>query len=393
MYKNTSKPRIPPGFPIAIVASALILTSCASSRPEGLSCNLEKYLDDPDRLMPFAPGRAELNVLSLSAGGEYGAYGAGFLVGWAASQNPWPIKPADMTVVTGVSTGALVASHAFLGRFAEVEALYNSISGPEIYKERGLLSLLFANSLTDAAGKDGIIEKALDSKLIDEVAEEAERRPYRKLMVGAVDLDSGEFLKINLSKLASDKANGNRVACYRAAIGAASAIPVVFPPVFVDGRMLVDGGARHHAFIQKLEANYLDPDVTKRLFAIYHGDFKAGTAKVKNGIPGIAKQTSAVITDQLIKDTAYRLDYVARFGPANRRFETYYADARQAAEVCRAKKSDPSCLTGGSAGSSDMFCKPFMQCLSSEGRRQGAAVSSTAGWTRELMTANLGSQP
>jgi hypothetical protein len=48
--------------------------------------------------------------LSLSAGDADGAYGAGLLVGWTESG-----RRPQFSVVTGVSTGALIAPYAFLG--------------------------------------------------------------------------------------------------------------------------------------------------------------------------------------------------------------------------------------------------------------------------------------
>ena len=49
-------------------------------------------------------------ILALSGGGEGGAFGAGILNGWTATGT----RP-EFTVVTGVSTGALIAPFAFLG--------------------------------------------------------------------------------------------------------------------------------------------------------------------------------------------------------------------------------------------------------------------------------------
>ena len=48
--------------------------------------------------------------LALSGGGGSGAYGAGLLNGWTASG----VRP-EFTIVSGVSTGALIAPFAFLG--------------------------------------------------------------------------------------------------------------------------------------------------------------------------------------------------------------------------------------------------------------------------------------
>jgi hypothetical protein len=67
-----------------------------------------------------------LNVLSLSGGGQIGAFGAGLLKGWRDSGR----RPV-FDIVAGVSTGALLATHALLGTAAddaELEAMYTQIS-------------------------------------------------------------------------------------------------------------------------------------------------------------------------------------------------------------------------------------------------------------------------
>jgi hypothetical protein len=51
----------------------------------------------------------ERNFLAVSGGGSNGAFGAGVLFGWTASG-----KRPEFTVVTGVSTGSLIAPFAFM---------------------------------------------------------------------------------------------------------------------------------------------------------------------------------------------------------------------------------------------------------------------------------------
>ena len=50
------------------------------------------------------------SFLAVSGGGDNGAYGAGLLCGWTASGH----RP-EFKLVTGISTGALIAPFAFLG--------------------------------------------------------------------------------------------------------------------------------------------------------------------------------------------------------------------------------------------------------------------------------------
>jgi hypothetical protein len=58
----------------------------------------------------------EHNYLAISGGGANGAFGAGLLVGWSAAGT----RP-EFTIVTGISTGALMAPFAFLGSDYDVQ--------------------------------------------------------------------------------------------------------------------------------------------------------------------------------------------------------------------------------------------------------------------------------
>lgn len=80
----------------------------------------------------------EENVISLSAGGQYGAFGAGFTVGWFGleSQNVDPImKMPRFNIVTSVSIGSLLAPFVFL-LSGQIDNDLQSIPGTETKEER-----------------------------------------------------------------------------------------------------------------------------------------------------------------------------------------------------------------------------------------------------------------
>jgi patatin-like phospholipase/acyl hydrolase len=71
------------------------------------------------------------DILVLSGGGDWGAFGAGVLKGWARVRGPLATPTFD--VVTGVSTGVLIAPFAFLGDAPSLDtiaALYRN-PGPD----------------------------------------------------------------------------------------------------------------------------------------------------------------------------------------------------------------------------------------------------------------------
>src|SRR5271165_3565043 len=90
-------------------------------------------------LPPWAP-TPQLQLLSVSGGGENGAFGAGLLCGWSA-QGSRPV----FELVTGVSTGALIAPFAFLGsRYdAQLRTVYTGLSPDELLESRYFTAAFF----------------------------------------------------------------------------------------------------------------------------------------------------------------------------------------------------------------------------------------------------------
>jgi Patatin-like phospholipase len=78
------------------------------------------------------------NYLALSGGSDNGAFGAGVLGGWTILGTRPTFK-----LLTGVSTGALIAPFAFLGPAydPELRAVYTEISPEDVFERRGLYRL------------------------------------------------------------------------------------------------------------------------------------------------------------------------------------------------------------------------------------------------------------
>jgi hypothetical protein len=385
---------------VLLWASLALVTGCGSVRPSGppdaLDCGLERF-EVADIYSHFYRIRqTSFNVLALSAGGEFGAYGAGFLSGWrsvGASALPHPRDAVQ--VVTAVSTGSILATHAFLGLDAEIETLYRSLSGTQIYKPRSLLALVRANSLMDASGKDSLIETYLPSGLIEQVGAWEGRR---SLFMGIVDLDSGRFMRIDMVKLAKTvQPVALRDACYRAVVGASSAIPLAFPPKFIDDMMLVDGGARRHLFITEPPSTVLNPHVARNLVSFVHGDLNVGCTKTENGVLQIAARSASIMTDQSFKDSIWLMDALAKApasqDPGKTEFSTHYASAAAAARACEPTRQACERSGGALADTEDMFCRPFMNCLADRGKQDGSAYASGARPWLQVGDLNAFAQP
>jgi predicted acylesterase/phospholipase RssA len=242
---------------------------------EGLRTRLEEHRKK-------TPGkRITLRGLALSGGGSHGAYGAGVLIGWTdAGTRP------EFDVVTGISTGALMATAAFLGP-EEDEALkmYTKITNKDIYKSRGILAVLTGDSMYDAAPLRKLIAKEIDDRVLKAVAREHARG--RRLFVGTVNLDAQAFTIWNMGFIASSD-RPDKLERYRDVILASASVPVLFPPVYipleVDGesyrQMHVDGGAREMVFFPEFIEDFhqaiagfgLKPsDVHCEMYVLYNG--------------------------------------------------------------------------------------------------------------------------
>jgi hypothetical protein len=182
-----------------------------------------------------------LNLLSLSGGGQNGAFGAGFLIGWRESG-----RRPQFDVVGGVSTGALLATHAFLGTPADdatLEQMYTQITSADIYKDRSIFSLLSADSLRDTAPLRAMLAKYVTAETLQRVA--AAYDENRMLVVGTTNIDYAQTWVWNMTFIAK----AGKLELYRDVLLASASFPIVFPPVEIDGHLFVDGAARSNLVV------------------------------------------------------------------------------------------------------------------------------------------------
>ncbi len=206
---------------------------------------LEKFSETGSALeMMERLHRRPIQVLQISGGGQYGAFGAGVLVGWGESgQRP------KFDIVTGISVGGLIASYAFLGTPADDRALaelFMGLSKDQVYTERGFLALLTGNSYMDTGPLQRLIEQRVDETLLERVA--AAYDEGRRLLVAATNLDRNELWVWNLTKLAKE-GTPEALEMYRKVLLASASPPVAFPPVEIDGYLFGDGAVRNNLLI------------------------------------------------------------------------------------------------------------------------------------------------
>lgn len=185
------------------------------------------------------------NYLSLSGGGDNGAFGAGLLSGWTANGS----RP-EFDQVVGISTGALVAPFAFLGSEYDnqLREVFTSIGPRDIYNNRSLVSALFGDSLADNSPLFFLIEKTIDRKMLDHIAAEYQSNG-RLLLIGTTNIDTGQLVIWNMGKIASERSEQASNLFHRIML-ASAAVPGVFPPQLFDAsidnqqfhELHVDGG-------------------------------------------------------------------------------------------------------------------------------------------------------
>ena len=210
------------------------------------------------RLAPPEQVARNRSVLCLSGGGSYGAFTAGVLCGWTASgDRPGCNGRPNFNVVTGISTGALIAPFAFLGpkydeRFRSSTPRSRSATFSRLRPVRGLFAVALADN-TPLAGTRR--SRCFHPELIAEVAEE--HRKGRRLYIGTTELEGGRFVCWDIGEIACRNGPGDRELIKRILLGS-SAIPGFFPPsqitVTVDGKTYVedhgDGGASMSIFFR-----------------------------------------------------------------------------------------------------------------------------------------------
>ena len=237
--------------------------------------------------------------LAVSGGGDNGAYGAGYLNGWSASGT----RP-EFKVVTGISTGALIAPFAFLGPKYDyvLRRVYTETSQKDIFKKRGMVKGIFGDAMADTRPLATVIQQYVNRALLDEIA--AEYAKGRLLLVGTANLDSLEPVIWNMTAIAASQ-DPNATKLFANVLLASASIPGAFPPVMIDvnvggsqfQEMHVDGGTMTQVFLYPPSLSLADAPPRKRvLYIIRNARLDADWASVERRTLSIATRAIASLT-------------------------------------------------------------------------------------------------
>jgi len=319
---------------LSSLLGGLLLAGCASTPERVLSLNAPSYATLPNGYDPLNPSQPSaiyaaatstpgenvarylerkrghaLNFLSLSGGGQNGAFGAGFLVGWRESG-----RRPEFDAVGGVSTGALLATHALLGTPADdatLEEMYTQIAREDIYTGRGIVSLLRgADSLRDTAPLRELIAKHITAETLERVA--AAFDDNRLLLVGTTNVDYAQTWVWNMSLIAK----AGDLELYRKVLLASASFPVVFPPVEIDGHLFVDGAARSNLVLPGMSGTQ-EPKPPLygpgNVYLISNGRLTHPPEALRRALGPVAATTISVMMDQSMQTALTRSYFGARF--------------------------------------------------------------------------------
>ncbi|MGZ8159723.1 MAG: patatin-like phospholipase family protein [Methylobacter sp.] len=255
------------------------------------------------------------NFLAISGGGDDGAYGAGLLCGWSATGT----RP-EFKLVTGISTGALIAPFAFLGSKydAKLKEVYTNSSPKDILEARGPLAAVFNDALADNKPLWSLLQKHITPEMLQEIAEEYKKG--RILLIASTNLDSRRPVIWNMTKIAAS-GHPQALDLFRKLMMTSAAIPGAFPPTMIDvvangkqyQEMHVDGGAIAQVFVYppslklKEAAHKIGIDRERNLYVIRNARLDPDWSEVERRTLSIAgKAISSLIRTQGIGDL-YRI--------------------------------------------------------------------------------------
>ena len=246
-----------------------------------------------------------VRILTMSAGGQWGAYGAGLMTGW--SQNPARPRPA-FDVVTGVSAGSILAVPVFAGpQFDPALEFFRGISAEDVSRRRNVFALLRAPSLNDNSALEAFLDEAITPQMIDAIARRHEEGD--QILVSATSLENtaGEIFDIGATARMADREKA--ADCITEAILASSAIPGLFPPRHINGSLYADGGLRDQVFFRAVDtararvARELGRPVRVEAYVVVNGALMPPTQPPDDKLLSYLGRSVVALADEVQRDS------------------------------------------------------------------------------------------
>ena len=258
-------------------------------------------------------GHKRYSALALSGGGSHGAFGAGFLYGWSKKGDRPSFK-----LVTGISTGALIAPFAFLGSShdEQLRQVYTTVDTESIIKKLSLFRILTeSESFTSSGPLQRLIRGNIDRNLLKDISRV--HQEGRRLYIGTTHMDAQQLVVWNMGLIA-ELDTPEALELFQNILLASASIPTAMPPVFfsveVDGEvydeMHTDGGTITQVFFHggtmdlgragEEAGIQIENGAIGTLYVIRNGELDATPEQVPRNI----KEISSKAMDTMIKTAA-----------------------------------------------------------------------------------------
>jgi Patatin-like phospholipase len=204
---------------------------------------LQRTKTEYDRRAAAGQPPPVIDILIVSGGGDWGAFGAGFLKGWLKVPAQHPLAKPEFDAVTGVSTGALIAPFAFLGDERSIDQIVNLYRNPGLdwVQQRGMLFFLPGNiSFAEVPGLEREMRDHITMDLVRRIASAG--ADGRLVAVNTTNLDDGTSRVFDLGVEAQRAVNENNLERIHNVMLASAGIPGAFPFRMIDDELYVDGG-------------------------------------------------------------------------------------------------------------------------------------------------------
>lgn len=265
-----------------------------------------------------ADGKLKYSILILSGGGENGAFGAGVLYGWTRSG-----KRPKFKLVTGISTGALIAPMAFLGpEYDEVlKKAYTEITSKNIYETKSIFAVFSDESLADTTPLKNLVKSSVTDEMIKEIGKEHIKG--RRLYIGTTYLDADRLVVWNMGKIAAS-GRDDAADLFRSIMVASSSLPGAFPPVYLNAvvenqtydEMHVDGGLHAQMIYYGATMNLanarkqvygVDNPQKSKIYIIRNGKFSPEPQAIGRKLSDIMSKTVSSMTKSSGVGDLYRI--------------------------------------------------------------------------------------
>ena len=202
----------------------------------------EKRLVDTMYARQQVDPNCTIDFLLISGGGNAGAFGTGFLLGWSTIAPGAGALP-KFQGVSGVSAGAFIAPFAFLGTtadLAKVDDLFRNPK-PDWVVPRGRFFFLPENaSLATVPGLERNLQEEFNLEFAKRI--ELAGSDNRVLLIQATNIDTGNGIDFDFVAAARKAVATNDTNNLSQILLASAAIPGAFEPREIQGSLYADGG-------------------------------------------------------------------------------------------------------------------------------------------------------